>query len=218
MAKKYTAQCACGAVKTRTSSPTAIAWTARGPLAARWPRSSPPQGDFTLVSGSPKARRYVAASGKALDRNFCPDCGSRLFTSNLESFPGLVFVMPGSLDKPELVAPKLENVHQAPPEVGEAARPAAVRQHAELNREAFTPLDRSTLRTARPMSMAVRQPNPEGIAHVRCIRGVARRSRQPCPAADGGHPPGPALVRFPLSVLLCRPAAQHDLRRPRFAT
>ena len=32
-----------------------------------------------------------------------PDC-----SPPLESFPGLVFVMLGSLDRPELIAPKLE--------------------------------------------------------------------------------------------------------------
>jgi len=31
-----------------------------------------------------------------------------LFTNNLESFPGLVFVMLGSLERPELITPKLE--------------------------------------------------------------------------------------------------------------
>ena len=67
-----------------------------------------PQDDFTLTGGKPKASHYIADSGKGLDRNFCNECGSRLFTSNLESFPGLVFVMLGSLDRPELIAPKLE--------------------------------------------------------------------------------------------------------------
>ncbi len=67
-----------------------------------------PEADFTLTSGTPKAFRSTADSGKTLDRNFCPTCGSRLYTSNLESFPGLVFVQIGSLDHPELIAPKLE--------------------------------------------------------------------------------------------------------------
>jgi hypothetical protein len=31
-----------------------------------------------------------------------------LFTSNLESFPGTVFIMLGSLDRTELIEPKLE--------------------------------------------------------------------------------------------------------------
>ena len=35
-------------------------------------------------------------------------CGSRLYTSNLESFPGLIFVQLGTLDHPELIAPRLE--------------------------------------------------------------------------------------------------------------
>ena len=67
-----------------------------------------PEGDFTLLSGKPKSFRYTAESGKKLDRNFCADCGARLFTNNLESFPGLVFVTLGSLDKPELITPQVE--------------------------------------------------------------------------------------------------------------
>jgi hypothetical protein len=46
-----------------------------------------PQDDFTLTSGKPKWFHYVAESGKGLARNVCPDCGARLFTSELESFP-----------------------------------------------------------------------------------------------------------------------------------
>lgn len=114
MAKKYTAQCACGAVKFAfDSDPQFIAnchcldckRASGGEMATFF---GVPQDDFTIVSGKPKAWHYIAESGKALDRNFCTDCGSRLFTSNLESFPGLVFVMLGSLDHPELIAPKLE--------------------------------------------------------------------------------------------------------------
>ena len=67
-----------------------------------------PADDFTLIDGNTKSFHYVAESGKGLDRNFCPDCGARLFTTNLESFPGMVFVAIGSLDRPELVQPMLE--------------------------------------------------------------------------------------------------------------
>lgn len=114
MAKKYTAQCACGAVKFAfDKDPDFIAnchcrdcKKASGGEAATF--FGVPEEDFTLISGTPKAHHYVAESGKTLDRNFCPDCGARLFTSNLESFPGLVFVTLGALDRPELIAPKLE--------------------------------------------------------------------------------------------------------------
>ncbi len=114
MAKKYTARCACGAVKFEfEKEPDFIAVChcldckkASGGEAATW--FGVPDDDFTLLSGAPKAFHHIADSGKGLDRNFCPECGSRLFTSNLESFPGLVFVQLGSLDRPDLIAPKLE--------------------------------------------------------------------------------------------------------------
>jgi len=114
MAKKYTAQCACGAVKFEfDTDPDFVAnchcldckRASGGEMATFF---GVPQDDFTVVSGQAKAHHYVAESGKGLDRNFCPDCGSRLFSTNLDSFPGFVFVMLGSLDRPELIAPKLE--------------------------------------------------------------------------------------------------------------
>jgi hypothetical protein len=64
--------------------------------------------DFRLISGKPKSFHYVAESGKGLDRNFCQDCGARVFSSNLESFPGMIFVTIGSLDQPDRIEPKLE--------------------------------------------------------------------------------------------------------------
>jgi hypothetical protein len=67
-----------------------------------------PADDFVLLSGAPKAYHYVADSGAGLDRNFCPECGARVFSSNLDSFPGTVFVQLGSLDQPDLIEPKLE--------------------------------------------------------------------------------------------------------------
>jgi len=59
-------------------------------------------------SGEPKAVHYIAQSGKGLDRNFCPKCGARVFTSSLEGFPGTIFVTLGSLDNPEGIEPVLE--------------------------------------------------------------------------------------------------------------
>lgn len=114
MAKKYTARCACGAVRFEfDKDPDFIAVChcldckkASGGEAATW--FGVAEGDFTLLSGTLKAFSYVADSGKRLDRNFCTTCGARLYTSNLESFPGLVFVQLGSLDDPALITPKLE--------------------------------------------------------------------------------------------------------------
>jgi len=114
MAKKYTAQCACGNVKFEfDTDPPFIAEChcldckkASGGEAAIF--FAVPESDFTLNSGSPKSFPYIAESGKRLERNFCPDCGARLFTNKLETFPATVFVQLGSLDRPELIAPQLE--------------------------------------------------------------------------------------------------------------
>jgi hypothetical protein len=114
MTKKYTGRCACGAVTFAfDKDPEFIAnchcldckKASGGEMATFF---AVPQDDFTLISGSPRKFHYTAASGNGLDRNFCPDCGARLFTSSLGSFPGLVFVTLGSLDRPELITPKLE--------------------------------------------------------------------------------------------------------------
>ena len=114
MTKKYTAQCECGSVKFEFNTDPAFIANCH---CLYWKKASGgematffgvPQDDFTLISGNPKAFHYIAESGKGLDRNSCPECGARLFTSHFESFPGTVFIMLGSLDRPELIEPKLE--------------------------------------------------------------------------------------------------------------
>ena len=114
MAKKHTAQCACGAIKFAfNTDPTFVAVChcldckkASGGEAATF--FGVPDDDFTLISGEPKAFHYTSQSGKGLDRNFCPNCGARVFSSNLEGFPGLIFVQLGSLDDPAGIKPMLE--------------------------------------------------------------------------------------------------------------
>lgn len=116
MPKTYTGQCACGAVKYAfDTKPGFIAnchcndckRASGGEMATFF---AVPEDDFTLVSGQPKAFPYIANSGKKLDRNFCPECGSRVFTSNLEAFPQTVFVQLGTVDRPGMgeIAPQLE--------------------------------------------------------------------------------------------------------------
>lgn len=114
MTMKHTARCICGAVTFEFDTDPAFVAVchcldckkASGGEAATF--FGVPEDDFTLISGTPKACHFIADSGKGLDRNFCPECGARLYTSNLETFPGLIFVMLGSLDRPEWIVPKLE--------------------------------------------------------------------------------------------------------------
>jgi len=114
MAKKHTGQCTCGNIKFEfDTDPTFVAVChcldckrASGGEAATF--FGVPDHDFALISGRPKAFHYVAQSGKGLDRNYCPDCGSRVFSTKLESFPGLTFVQLGSLDNADGIEPMLE--------------------------------------------------------------------------------------------------------------
>ncbi|WP_448095747.1 GFA family protein [Luteibacter yeojuensis] len=114
MAKKHTGRCACGAITFEfDTDPGFVAdcycldcQRASGGTMATF--MGVPVDDFVLLSGAPKAYHYIANSGLPLERNFCPNCGSRVFTSNLGAFPGMVFVMLGSLDRPDRVKPMLE--------------------------------------------------------------------------------------------------------------
>ena len=118
MSKKYTGRCACGAVKFEfDTDPSFIAnchctdcKRASGGETATF--MAVPETDFTLLGGSTNSFHYgpnsQTCAGEGLDRVFCPVCASRLYTNNLKSFPGLVFVQIGSLDRPELIAPKVE--------------------------------------------------------------------------------------------------------------
>ncbi|MHC4152933.1 MAG: GFA family protein, partial [Planctomycetota bacterium] len=48
-----------------------------------------------------------ADSGRKITRQFCPECGSPLFT-RAEVCPDLVFIKAGSLDEPELIEPSYQ--------------------------------------------------------------------------------------------------------------
>jgi hypothetical protein len=57
-----------------------------------------------IVSGSVKGYTKTADSGNKITRQFCPECGSPLFTRE-PACPHLVWVKAGSLDNPELIEP-----------------------------------------------------------------------------------------------------------------
>lgn len=59
---------------------------------------------LTLRSGTPKGYTTIADSGNPITREFCPECGSPLFT-RAAVCPGLVWIKAGSLDEPQLIRP-----------------------------------------------------------------------------------------------------------------
>jgi hypothetical protein len=85
MAKKHTAQCACGAVKFEFDTDPAFVAVchcldskkASGGEAAAF--FGMPEDDFALITGESKAFHYIAQSGKGSDRD-------------LEGFPRMIFV------------------------------------------------------------------------------------------------------------------------------
>ena len=63
--------------------------------------------DLRILTGQVKGYTTIADSGRKITRQFCPECGSPLFT-RAEKCPDLVFLKAGSLDEPECVKPSCQ--------------------------------------------------------------------------------------------------------------
>jgi len=66
-----------------------------------------PADAFRVTKGETKSFHYTGDTGKGLDRHFCANCGSRLFTKDVGAFPGVVMIAVGSLDDPSAVTPNM---------------------------------------------------------------------------------------------------------------
>ena len=65
-----------------------------------------PQDSVRIVRGTPKDYTVSADSGMSITRQFCPTCGSALFT-HLEKFPNSIITKAGTLDDPNLFKPRI---------------------------------------------------------------------------------------------------------------
>ena len=63
--------------------------------------------DAVQVDGDIRWHDSVADSGNAMQRGFCPQCGTPLL-SRAEARPAVVIVRAGALDNPSLLAPQME--------------------------------------------------------------------------------------------------------------
>lgn len=104
-----TGGCLCGAVRYEaTAGPivTRVCWcrlcqylgAGSGTVNVCFPSAS------IAVTGVTTDFRSVADSGSVMHRNFCPGCGTPLFSA-AESRPHLIFVRAGTLDDPDIVQP-----------------------------------------------------------------------------------------------------------------
>ena len=59
------------------------------------------------VSGEPRYHRVVGSGGKAVERGFCPNCGSQV-TAKLERMPDVLGLQAGSLDNPARFKPTID--------------------------------------------------------------------------------------------------------------
>ena len=59
---------------------------------------------LNVCSGKTKGYTTIADSGNPITREFCPECGSPLFT-RAKACPDRVWIKAGSLDEPELIQP-----------------------------------------------------------------------------------------------------------------
>ncbi len=63
-----------------------------------------PEAAMTVTRGAPKSYVDHGESGKTVERQFCADCGSPLF-SKVEVSPGMVWIKTGTFDDPSWFAP-----------------------------------------------------------------------------------------------------------------
>lgn len=64
-----------------------------------------PENGFSL-SGDVRFYGSPADSGNIVNRGFCPQCGSAIYSTN-SAMPGMVFVRASSLDDPEVFKPQM---------------------------------------------------------------------------------------------------------------
>ena len=103
--------CLCGAVRYTVSAAPVAAMACHCTHCQKQTGSA-----FSTIAGVPEsgfalegeAATYVdhGDSGNKVERSFCPQCGSPLFT-HAEAAPGVVWIKTGTLDTPDAYAPQM---------------------------------------------------------------------------------------------------------------
>ena len=109
--REMTGGCLCGRVRYSASAEPRLSGCATARTAQKQTGTA-----FSVVVGIPKLAISVKGplkafhdrgdSGQAVERNFCPECGSPIF-SDLAVMPGVTFIKAGTLDDTSWLDPKV---------------------------------------------------------------------------------------------------------------
>ncbi len=112
MGKKLSGGCICGAIRYETEAEPAAMLKChcrdcqRAGGSGYAPVLAVPAAAVT-VTGAPRYYNTVGDEGKAVQRGFCPTCGSQVLVK-LERLPDLLGIQAASLDDPSLFKPGLD--------------------------------------------------------------------------------------------------------------
>jgi hypothetical protein len=112
MAQKFSGGCACGAIRYECNMDPVIMFNCH----CRDCQQASGSAHAAIVAvpktavqmhGEPRYYRIVGKAGKAIERGFCPTCGSPV-TAKLERLPDILALHAGSLDDPSLYRPMMD--------------------------------------------------------------------------------------------------------------
>ena len=112
MASKLSGGCACGAIRYECTSDPLLMFNChcrdcqRASGSAYAAIVAVPKAAVQM-HGEPRYHRIVGGAGKAIERGFCPSCGSHL-ADTLERLPDILALQAGSLDDPTVFRPKMD--------------------------------------------------------------------------------------------------------------
>ena len=112
MAQKISGGCACGAIHYECNADPVVMLNChcrdcqRASGSAYAPVLVVPK-SAVQMRGEPRYCEVVGKAGKAIERGFCPTCGSQL-TVKLERLPDILGLQAGSLDDPSIHRPKMD--------------------------------------------------------------------------------------------------------------
>ena len=112
MAQKLSGGCACGAVRYECSVDPVVMFNCHCRDCQR--ASGSAYAAIVVVPkaavemrGEPRYHKIAGGSGNAIERGFCPTCGSHL-ADQLERLPNILALQAGSLDDPSTFRPKMD--------------------------------------------------------------------------------------------------------------